>query len=105
MSLQDADRNGHGTHCAGTVGSATYGVAKTSNLIAVKVLGDHGAGSSTDIISGLQFVHDSAEKSGNPSVASMSLGGGAFTPIDDAVTAVRVISRLLADASDGDFDT
>jgi len=35
----------------------------------------------------------------------MSLGGGAFTPIDDAVTAVRVISRLLADASDGDFDT
>ena len=34
----DADTNGHGTHCAGTVGSTTYGVAKSVSLIAVKVL-------------------------------------------------------------------
>lgn len=36
---QDIDANGHGTHCAGTIASRKYGVAKAANIIAVKVLG------------------------------------------------------------------
>jgi subtilisin family serine protease len=32
----DTDGNGHGTHCAGTIGSTAYGVSKKINLIAVK---------------------------------------------------------------------
>lgn len=38
----NTDGNGHGTHVAGTTGSTTYGVAKKTNLIAVKVLGSDG---------------------------------------------------------------
>ena len=36
------DDAGHGTHVAGTIGGATYGVAKKSNLISVKVFGASG---------------------------------------------------------------
>lgn len=39
----NTDGNGHGTHCAGTVGSKTYGVAKKAKLFAVKVLGADGS--------------------------------------------------------------
>jgi oryzin len=31
------DTNGHGTHCAGTIASKTYGVAKKANLMAVNI--------------------------------------------------------------------
>ena len=40
---QNSDGNGHGTHCAGTVGSKTYGVAKKAKLFAVKVLDASGS--------------------------------------------------------------
>eukprot|EP00004_Rigifila_ramosa_P002220 TRINITY_DN122_c0_g1_i1.p1 TRINITY_DN122_c0_g1~~TRINITY_DN122_c0_g1_i1.p1 ORF type:complete len:390 (-),score=96.39 TRINITY_DN122_c0_g1_i1:48-1181(-) len=81
------DGNGHGTHCAGTVGGSSAGVAKQTNLVAVKVLGDSGSGSWTGVISGVQWVVDQC--SGNPSVCSgsLSLGGGGYQPIDDAINA------------------
>jgi subtilisin family serine protease len=40
---KNTDGNGHGTHCAGTVGSKTYGVAKKAKLFAVKVLDASGS--------------------------------------------------------------
>lgn len=40
----DKDGNGHGTHCAGTIASRKYGVAKKAHVIAVKVLGSNGSG-------------------------------------------------------------
>jgi subtilisin family serine protease len=43
----NTDGNGHGTHCAGTVGSKTYGVAKKTKLYAVKVLDASGSVSFT----------------------------------------------------------
>ncbi|ONH67478.1 Cerevisin [Cyberlindnera fabianii] len=39
---QDIDGNGHGTHCAGTIGSKNYGVAKKADIVAVKVLRSNG---------------------------------------------------------------
>jgi cerevisin len=48
------DGNGHGSHCAGTIGSRKYGVHKGANLVAVKVLGDNGSGTLADVISGIQ---------------------------------------------------
>ncbi|KAF4572937.1 subtilisin-like serine protease [Pleurotus pulmonarius] len=84
----DADGNGHGTHCAGTIGGSQFGVAKSANIIAVKVLSDAGSGTVADIVSGLNFVLSSARSSGRPSIVSMSLGGGASTALDNAVASL-----------------
>lgn len=51
----DTDENGHGSHVAGTIGGATFGVAKKVNLVGVKVLDAQGAGSNSGVISGMQF--------------------------------------------------
>ncbi|KAF8662094.1 hypothetical protein AX16_001204 [Volvariella volvacea WC 439] len=83
-----ADGNGHGTHCAGTIGGKTYGVAKKVNIIAVKVLSDSGSGTVTDIVSGLNWVLTQARATGRPSIVSMSLGGGASTSLDSAVASL-----------------
>ncbi len=76
------DCNGHGTHVAGTAGGTTYGVAKNVTLHAVRVLGCNGSGTTAGVIAGIDFV--TANHSG-PSVANMSLGGGASTAMDNAV--------------------
>lgn len=67
------DCNGHGTHVAGTVGSATYGVAKNVYLRAVRVLDCNGSGSNSGVIAGMDWV---ATNKIAPAVANMSLGGG-----------------------------
>jgi hypothetical protein len=81
-TLPAADCNGHGTHVAGTVGGATYGVAKGVRLVAVRVLDCNGSGTWSGVIAGMDWV--TAHRNG-PSVANMSLGGGASGSVDDAV--------------------
>lgn len=76
------DCNGHGTHVSGTVGGATYGVAKGVSLVAVRVLDCSGSGTTSGVIAGVNWVAQNAIK---PAVANMSLGGGASTSLDDAV--------------------
>jgi len=79
------DCHGHGTHVAGTVGGTTYGVAKAVQLIAVKVLNCAGSGSTTGVVSGINWVKQDATTSAS-TVANMSLGGGVSATIDAAVT-------------------
>jgi len=79
------DLNGHGTHCAGTIAGTTYGVAKQAALKAVKVLSASGSGSNAGVIAGVNYVTNN-KSSSRRNVASMSLGGGASTALDDAVT-------------------
>ncbi len=76
------DCNGHGTHVAGTVGGATYGVAKGVTLHAVRVLDCGGSGTTSGVIAGVNWVTSNRVQ---PAVANMSLGGGASTALDDAV--------------------
>jgi subtilisin family serine protease len=81
------DCNGHGTHVAGTVGGTVYGVAKGVTLVPVRVLDCQGSGTWSGVIAGVDWV--AAQKRANPSipmVANMSLGGGASSTIDQAVT-------------------
>jgi len=79
------DGNGHGTHVSGTVGGSTYGVAKNVTLVAVRVLDSSGNGTNSGVIAGVDFV-TSDHLAGQPAVANMSLGGGASTALDTAVT-------------------
>lgn len=67
-----ADRQGHGTHCAGTAAGKTFGVASEANVYGVKVLGDDGAGSLGAIIGSIDYLATSPNR---PAVGSMSLGG------------------------------
>ena len=76
------DCNGHGTHVAGTVGGSVYGVAKNVNLVAVRILDCNGSGSFSGVIAGMDDV---AANASGPSVANMSLTGGASTAVNDAV--------------------
>ncbi|HEY9825040.1 MAG TPA: S8 family peptidase [Stenomitos sp.] len=91
----NTDCNGHGTHVAGTVGSNTYGVAKSVSLKSVRVLDCTGSGSGSGVIAGIDYV--TANRSG-PTVVNMSLGGGAYTLIDNAVKAsiARGITYVVA---------
>src|SRR5688572_1767472 len=76
------DCNGHGTHVAGTVGGATWGVAKKATLWAVRVLNCAGSGTTAGVIAGVDWVTANRV---TPAVANMSLGGGASGALDDAV--------------------
>jgi subtilisin family serine protease len=79
-----ADCNGHGTHVSGTVGGATYGVAKDVRLVAVRVLNCSGSGTTAQVVAGIDWVTGD-HQAGQPAVANMSLGGSASTAIDTAV--------------------
>ncbi|MFI8007501.1 S8 family peptidase [Streptomyces sp. NPDC086010] len=76
------DGNGHGTHVAGTIAGSAHGVAKKAKIVAVRVLDDAGSGTTEQVVAGIDWV--TANHKG-PSVANMSLGGGADPALDAAV--------------------
>ena len=84
-----SDGNGHGTHVAGTAAAldnniGTVGKAPGARIWAIKVLGDNGKGSFSDILEGLNFV---ASHSDEIDVVNMSLGGqGTAPPVEKAIT-------------------
>lgn len=96
----DEDGNGHGTHCAGTIASRKYGVAKKANVFAVKVLGSNGSGTMSDVLGGVVWAANDAKEKAKAaaaeyaatgrsslkgSVANMSLGGGMSLALNEAV--------------------
>jgi len=96
-----ADCNGHGTHVSGTVGGATYGVAKGVSLVAVRVLDCGGSGSTSGVIAGVDWV---TANHASPAVANMSLGGGASTALDQAIaSSVAAGVTYAVAAGNGNF--
>jgi subtilisin family serine protease len=95
----------HGTHVAGTVGGAQYGVAKGVNLIAVRVLDCNGGGSSATVIAGINYVTQQKQLfPGSPAVANMSLGSKVPDPtVDNAVrdSIGKGITYAVAAGNDG----
>ncbi|SMQ21693.1 Subtilase family protein [Streptomyces sp. Ag82_O1-12] len=77
-----ADGNGHGTHVAGTIAGTAHGVAKKAKIVAVRVLDDNGSGTTEQVVAGIDWVTKNHQ---GPSVANMSLGGGADEALDEAV--------------------
>jgi subtilisin family serine protease len=76
------DGNGHGTHVAGTIAGTAHGVAKKAKIVAVRVLDDNGSGTTEQVVAGIDWVTKNHQ---GPSVANMSLGGGADEALDEAV--------------------
>ncbi|OWB77345.1 serine-type endopeptidase activity protein [[Candida] boidinii] len=105
----DVDGNGHGTHCAGTIGSKDYGISKNAEIVAVKVLKTNGSGTMSDVIKGVEFAanaHIKALKESKPgfkgSTANMSLGGGKSPGLDLAVNAAVKAGLHFAVAAGND---
>merc|ERR1712024_298582 len=85
------DRQGHGTHCAGTAAGELYGVAPGASVKSIKVLSDQGRGDWSWSFYALDWLATS-ELASHPSVASMSLGGAGIVnamreAVDTAVAA------------------
>ncbi|KAF9984352.1 hypothetical protein BGZ75_004085 [Mortierella antarctica] len=80
---ENIDENGHGTHVAGTIGGASYGVAKNVTLVGLKVLDADGFGDNSAIIAALDWVI--SVNKGKKAVVNMSLGGGRSKALDDTV--------------------
>ncbi|MFF8312125.1 S8 family peptidase [Streptomyces lydicus] len=76
------DDNGHGTHVSGTIAGEAHGVAKKAKIVAVKVLDGQGSGTTEQVVAGIDWVTKNHK---GPSVANMSLGGGADEALDAAV--------------------
>jgi len=103
VDSSNADDNGHGTHCAGTVLADTYGLARGAIAVAVKVLNAQGSGSYAAIISGIQWaVNDHKSRGTGRSVANMSLGGGKNQALNDAVAAAVKAGVLMVVAAGND---
>lgn len=69
IDTNNTDCYGHGTHVAGTVGSESYGIAKSVRLHAVKMLNCSGSGTTSATIAAIDWVHDNAVR---PAVANTS---------------------------------
>ncbi|MGW1884812.1 S8 family serine peptidase [Streptomyces sp. NPDC001970] len=97
-----ADRHGHGTHVASTVGGSgagsdgrEKGVAPGADLAVGKVLDDAGSGSESQIIAGMEW----AAKDIDAKIVSMSLGSRELSdgtdPMAEAVNALSAQTGAL----------
>lgn len=87
---------------AGTIGSKTFGVAKLTKLIAVKVLDASGSGNNTSVMKGIEWaVNDSKTREGcnGTSVINLSLGGAYSPAINAAVTEAVKLDLFVAVAA------
>ncbi|WP_225913791.1 S8 family peptidase [Leptolyngbya ohadii] len=79
------DRDGHGTHVAGTIaaennGFGTTGVAFNAKIMPVKVLNDSGVGTAASVAAGIRYA-----AMNGADVINLSLGGGFSPAIDRAI--------------------
>lgn len=81
-----SDCHGHGTHVAGLIAGAEYGVAKAASLVPVRVLDCNGAGSISTVLDGLDWILEQHQQSPGSALVNMSLGGGASSALDVQVS-------------------
>ncbi|EGP92120.1 unnamed protein product [Zymoseptoria tritici ST99CH_1A5] len=90
-----SDKDGHGTHVAGTAAGDILGVASKARVFGVKALDADGGGWSSNVVAGIDYVikaHDARKAASDPSFAgsviSMSLAStGRVEAISQAVNA------------------
>lgn len=105
------DKNGHGTHVAGTIaalanGRGVVGVAPGVTVIAYKVLNDRGSGTISGIVNAIDAMIAVADVG---DVANMSLGAGFSKALNDAVLKAatgdkKILFSIAAGNSYADVD-
>jgi subtilisin family serine protease len=75
---------------AGTIGGATFGVAKKVDIVGVKVLDAQGSGANSGVLQGMDFVIQDVQQKRlrGKAVMNMSLGGGRSGAINRAIQAM-----------------
>lgn len=102
------DCTGHGTHVAGVIAGASFGVAKHATVISVRVLGCDGNGFLTRLLEGLQFVMEDSSPQNSyrrPAVVAMSLSTSKSEALNKAVrklsqTGIAVVTAAGNDGQD-----
>jgi len=90
---RDTDCYGHGTHVAGTVGSASYGIAKGVRLHAVKMMNCAGSGRTSNTIAAVDWVTANAQR---PAVANTSWNWDASPTLETALRNMIASGVFLA---------
>jgi len=96
------DANGHGTHCAGTIGGKDFGVAKGATIHAVQVLADSGNGAGSWGIMAMDWILKKGER---PTVLSMSLGGAGKSRSEERMITSVVAAGVLVVVAAGNEGT
>lgn len=95
-----ADCHGHGTHVAGTIAGSTYGVAKSADVVAVRVADCLGRVSNSDYIAGINWIISNAT---HPAVANASLSLGRTSAVETATQSLINAGIGLASAAGNDY--
>ena len=108
------DRNGHGTHCAGTIGAirdqnGVVGMYANVQIYAIKVLGNGGSGDWSDLVTGIYLACQGPDgiegTEDDADVISMSLGGSsAPEEVHDAIIHAYNLGIVIVAAAGNDGD-
>lgn len=97
FSGSTTDCNGHGTHVAGSIASATYGVAKQAKIVPLKALDSfgtcQGSGSTSFVLSAIDWAI-SDNPAGTRAVINMSLGS---SDLGNSAAMTTAINNAIAD--------
>lgn len=90
------DRHGHGTHIAGIIGAidndyGVVGIAPGNILVSVKVMDGNGDGTVSNVMEGLDYVYQYAQKG---DVVNMSLSGGVSNALDQLVRKIATEKKI-----------
>lgn len=98
----------HGTHCAGTVGSRSYGVSRDTSLVSVRIANRLGMGVASDIVKGFEWIlsdHEERKESSGvmpKSITSASIGYPLTEAIDEAAEAAIDAGVVIVAAAGND---
>jgi serine protease len=79
-----SDQHGHGTFCAGIIGSQSYGIAQNALIYSVKILNNTGVGTFSSLMAGANAILGRI-KTSHPAVASISLSGPVSTDVNNII--------------------
>ncbi|XP_013415306.1 uncharacterized protein LOC106177163 [Lingula anatina] len=79
------DNDGHGTHVASIIGGTNSGVAKSANIISLKICSCRGFCPVSDILKGSLWVKERVQSNRRLSVINFSVGAWFSSSLNDAV--------------------